>query len=135
MTGATSERRVIQPAGWPRPSGYSNGFVAEGRIVFVGGQIGWDATTRQLADGMAAQVEQTLRNIVTVLAEANATPNDIVRMTWYVTDMPCYRREASAIGAGYCRVIGKHFPAMSVIGVSCLVEPAALVEIEATAVL
>lgn len=130
-----SAQRVVQPATWPRPSGYSNGIVAEGRTVFVAGQIGWDAPTGFVAEGMAAQVEQALHNIVTVLAEAGAEPASIVRLTWFVTDMAQYRQEAKAIGEGYRRVMGRHFPAMSVIGVSCLVERDALVEIEATAVL
>ncbi len=127
--------RVLQPAGWPRPSGYSNGIIANGPTVFLAGQIGWDAVTGRLAEGMAAQVEQTLRNIVSILAEAGAEPTAIVRLTWFVTDMRRYRDEVKAIGQGYRRVMGKHFPAMSVIGVHCLVEQDALVEIEATAVL
>lgn len=127
--------RMLQPAAWPRPSGYSNGIVATGPTIFVAGQIGWDATTGRIADGMAAQVELALRNIVTVLAEAGAAPTDIVRMTWFVTDMEQYRANGKAIGQGYRNVIGKHFPTMSVIGVACLVERDALVEIEATAVI
>lgn len=127
--------RVLQPAAWPRPLGYSNGIVAEGSIILLAGQIGWDATTGRLAEGMAAQVEQALRNIVILLTEAGAEPTDVMRLTWFVTDLPQYRQEAKLIGQGYRRVMGKHFPAMSVIGVSCLVERAALVEIEATAVL
>jgi enamine deaminase RidA (YjgF/YER057c/UK114 family) len=126
--------RVLQPAAWPRPSGYSNGILAEGPTIFLAGQIGWDATTGRVAEGMAAQVEQALHNIVTLLAEAGAQPSDIVRLTWFVTDMEQYRQEAKAIGQGYRRAMGKHFPTMSVIGVSCLVERDALVEIEATAV-
>ena len=127
--------RVLQPAGWPRPSGYSNDMVANGPTVFLTGQIGWDAVTGRLAEGMAAQVEQTLRNIVSILAEAGAEPTAIVRLTWFVTDMKRYRDEVKAIGQGYRRVMGKLFPAMSVIGVHCLVEEDALIEIEATAVL
>lgn len=127
--------RILQPAPWPRPSGYSNGIIAEGTVVVLAGQIGWDAVTGQLADGMAAQVERALRNIVTLLAEAHAGPENIVRLTWFVTDMEQYRRDVKAIGQGYRRVMGKHFPVMSVIGVSSLVERDALVEIEATAVM
>lgn len=127
--------RVLQPAGWPRPSGYSNGIIANGPTVLLAGQIGRDAVTGRFAEGMAAQVEQTLRNIVSILAEAGAEPTAIVRLTWFVTDMKRYRDEVRAIGQGYRRVMGKHFPAMSVIGVHCLVEQDALVEIEATAVL
>ncbi len=125
--------RVLQPSGWPRPPGYSNGIVTERPTIVLAGQIGWDAVTGHLAEGMAAQVEQALRNIVTVLAEAGAEPSDIVRLTWFVTDMEAYRRDTKVIGEAYRRVIGKHFPAMSVIGVNALVERNAMVEIEATA--
>lgn len=128
-------RRVLQPASWPRPLGYSNGIVATGPTIFIAGQIGWDATTGRLADGMVAQVELALCNVVTVLSEAGAAPTDIVRLTWFVTDMEQYRANGKAIGQGYRNIIGKHFPTMSVIGVSCLVERDALVEIEATAVI
>jgi enamine deaminase RidA (YjgF/YER057c/UK114 family) len=107
--------------------------MAEGATIFLGGQIGWDAEGR-FADGIAAQAEQALRNIVAVLAEAGGEPADVVRLTWYVTDMDAYRKNREPIGAAYRRVMGRHFPAMSVVGVSCLVERAALVEIEATAV-
>jgi len=127
--------RLLQPAAWPRPSGYSNGMIALGPTIVLAGQIGWDAVTRRLADGIAAQVELALQNIVTVLNEANAGPGNIVRLTWFVTDMAQYRRDSRAIGEAYRRVMGKHFPAMSVIGAASLVEPDALVEIEATAVL
>jgi enamine deaminase RidA (YjgF/YER057c/UK114 family) len=127
--------RILQPPAWPRPSGYSNGIMAAGPTIFLAGQIGWDATTRRIADGMAAQVEQALRNIVSLLAEAGAEPTDVVRLTWFVTDMERYRREAKTIGQGYRRVMGKYFPTMSVVGVGSLVEPEALVEIEATATL
>jgi enamine deaminase RidA (YjgF/YER057c/UK114 family) len=131
----SATRRSLQPDAWPRPSGYSNGIVAAGPVVYLAGQIGWDAPTGRVASGMVVQVEQALRNIILLLAEANGEPTDIVRMTWFVTDMELYRREARAIGQSYRRVMGKHFPAMSVIGVHCLVEREALVEIEATAVL
>lgn len=127
--------KILQPANWPRPSGYSNGVVSEGQTIFLAGQIGWEATTGRVIEGMAAQVEQALRNIVMILHDAGAAPSDIVRLTWFVTDMPLYRSETKAIGQGYRRVMGRHFPTMSVIGVSCLVEPDALVEIEATATL
>ena len=130
MTG----RRILQPAGWPRPSGYSNGIVADGPTIVLAGQIGWDPISGRLAEGLAAQVEQALRNIVALLAEAGAGATDIVRLTWFVTDMEQYRQNAKVIGEGYRRVMGRHFPTMSVIGVSCLVEREALVEIEATAV-
>ncbi len=128
-------RRILEPAEWPRPSGYSNGIVATGQTIFIAGQIGWNAATSRLADGMAAQVELALRNIITIIAEAGAQPTDIVRMTWFVTDMEQYRRDTKAIGHAYRSVMGKHFPTMSVIGVASLVERDALVEIEATAVI
>jgi enamine deaminase RidA (YjgF/YER057c/UK114 family) len=130
MTG----RRVLRPAGWPRPSGYSNGIVADGPTIILAGQIGWDPISGCLAEGLAAQVEQALRNIVALLAEAGARSKDIVRLTWFVTDMEQYRQNAKSIGDCYRRVMGRHFPTMSVIGISCLVEREALVEIEATAV-
>lgn len=126
--------KVLQPTEWPRPPGYSNGIAAQGQTIFVAGQIGWDASGR-IANGLTAQVEQALSNILTVLAQAGAGPQHVTRLTWFVTDIDQYREQAKAIGPGYRRVMGKHFPTMSVIGVSSLVEPDALVEIEATAVL
>jgi enamine deaminase RidA (YjgF/YER057c/UK114 family) len=126
---------ILQPAGWPRPLGYNNGVIANGKTIFLAGQVGWDVVTGRLATGMAAQVEQALQNVVILLAEAGATANDIVRLTWFVTDMEAYRQDAKAIGQGYRRVMGRHFPTMSVIGVQSLVEREAIVEIEATAVL
>jgi enamine deaminase RidA (YjgF/YER057c/UK114 family) len=126
--------KVLHPPEWPRPPGYSNGIAAEGQTIFVAGQIGWDASGR-LANGLTAQVEQALSNILTVLAQAGAGPQHVTRLTWFVTDIAQYREQAKAIGPGYRRIMGKHFPTMSVIGVSSLVEPDALVEIEATAVL
>lgn len=126
--------RVLQPAGWPRPPGYANGIVAEGTVIVLAGQIGWDASGR-MADGLSAQIGQALANIAVLLAEAGAEPRHLVRLTWYVTDMRAWREQQPAIGAAYRAAIGKHFPTMSVIGVSQLVEPEALVEIEATAVL
>jgi enamine deaminase RidA (YjgF/YER057c/UK114 family) len=127
-------QRVLQPASWARPRGYANGIVAAGEIIALAGQIGWDAGGK-FAEGLAAQVGQALTNIVTLLSEAGARPQHLVRLTWYVTDLRAYRENQVSIGEAYRRVIGRHFPAMSVIGVSQLVEQAALVEIEATAVL
>jgi enamine deaminase RidA (YjgF/YER057c/UK114 family) len=126
--------RQLQPPGWPKPSGYANGIAARGETIFVGGQIGWDAEGN-FAEGIAAQVGQTLSNIAAVLAEAGAKPSDIVRLTWFVVDVEDYVAARPAIGRAYVAVMGKHFPVMSVIGVSRLVEKQALVEIEATAVL
>src|SRR4051794_15631758 len=126
--------RRLQPPGWPEPRGYANGIEAEGRLVFVGGQIGWDETGAFEAADLAGQVERALRNIVTVLAEADAGPEHIARLTWYVTDRAEYLAQQRAIGAAYRAVMGRHFPAMAVVEVSALVEAQAKVEIEATAV-
>lgn len=127
-------QRVLQPAAWPRPRGYAHGVIAAGRTIFLAGQIGWDAEGR-FAEGLAGQVAQALGNIVALLAEAGAEPRHIVRLTWFVTDLRVYRESQLAIGTAYRRVIGKHFPTMSVIGITQLVEPEAMVEIEATAVI
>ncbi len=134
MSDTDTGQRLLQPASWPRPRGYANGIVAAGETVFLAGQVGWDAQGR-FAEGLADQVGQALSNIVALLADAGAKPEHLVRLTWFITDLRAYRENQGTIGAAYRRVIGKHFPAMSVIGVSHLVEPEALVEIEATAVL
>ncbi len=126
--------QVLQPAGWPRPKGYANGIVAEGRQVFVAGQVGWDEQQR-FAEGMAGQVRQTLKNIVAVLKEAGAGPEHIVRLTWYVTSRDEYYAELAQIGAAYREVLGRNFPAMAVVQVVALMEAQAKVEIEATAVI
>ena len=125
--------RFLQPEGWPRPKGYANGVAAEGRMVFVAGQIGWDASGR-FADGLAAQLRQTLENTVAVLAEGGAEPTDIVRMTWYITDRDAYDADLAGIGAAYRDVIGRHYPAMAVVQVVGLMEREAMIEIETTAV-
>lgn len=125
--------RFLQPEGWPRPKGYANGIAAEGRMVFVAGQIGWDAGGR-FADGLAAQLRQTLENTVAVLAEGGAEPTDIVRMTWYITDRDAYDADLAGIGAAYRDVIGRHYPAMAVVQVVGLMEREAMIEIETTAV-
>jgi enamine deaminase RidA (YjgF/YER057c/UK114 family) len=128
-------REILQPPGWARPSGYANGIAATGRQVFVAGQIGWDAEQRIVSDDFAAQVRQALANIVSVLACAGAAPEHIVRLTWYVTSRDEYNASLAAIGASYRELIGRNFPAMSVVVVTGLVEPRAKVEIEATAVI
>lgn len=125
--------RVLQPPGWPRPKGYANGIVAEGRQVFVAGQVGWDEQ-QQFPNTLAEQVRQTLKNIVTVLREADARPEHVVRLTWYVTSRDEYYAELSQIGAAYREVMGQHFPTMAVVQVVALMEAKAKVEIEATAV-
>ena len=125
--------QVLQPEGWSRPKGYAYGMVAEGRQVFVAGQVGWDQQQR-FADGLGAQVGQTLKNIVAVLKEAGAGPEHIVRLTWYVTDRDEYHAELPQIGQAYREVMGRNFPVMAVVQVVGLMEAQAKVEIEATAV-
>jgi enamine deaminase RidA (YjgF/YER057c/UK114 family) len=125
---------ILQPAGWPRPRGYSNGIVAQGRQVFIAGQIGWDAEGRFASGGLAGQVKQALLNIVAILEEAGGKPEHIVRLTWFVTSREEYLAGLQEIGAAYRAVMGKHFPSMSVVQVVALMEVAAKVEIEATAV-
>ncbi len=126
-------RRALQPQGWPRPKGYANGIAAIGESIWVGGQIGWDETGT-FATGLVAQIEQALKNIVAVLQEASAGPEHLTRLTWYLVDIEDYAAHLPEIGAAYRNVLGKHFPAMSVVQVVRLVEAQALVEIEATAV-
>jgi len=125
---------VLQPPGWPRPKGYANGMAGTGRFVVIAGQIGWDAEGR-FADGLPAQVGQALRNILAVLAEAGGGPEHIARLAWYVTDIAAYRASTASLGPIWREVMGRNFPAMAVVGVAALVEPDALVEIEATAIL
>lgn len=127
--------QVLQPPGWPRPKGYSNGIAAEGRLVFVAGMVGWNEAERFETDALAGQARQALKNIVAVLAEAGGKPAHICRMTWYVTDKQEYLAHLRELGAAYREVIGNHFPAMTLVEVSALVEDGAKVEIEATAVL
>jgi enamine deaminase RidA (YjgF/YER057c/UK114 family) len=127
-------REVLQPPGWARPRGYANGIAAEGRQVYVSGQIGWDAEQRFVSDDFAAQVRQALANVVAVLACAGARPEHLVRMTWYVTSRDEYNAALAEIGAAYRELIGRNYPAMSVVVVAGLLEPRAKVEIEATAV-
>lgn len=126
--------QVLQPSGWPMPKGYANGMAAEGRIVVTGGVIGWNAEER-LADGFVAQVAQTLSNIAAILAEAGAGPEHLVRLTWYVVDVDEYLTNLKELGRIYRAVFGAHYPAMALVQVVRLVEKAARVEIEATAVI
>ena len=127
-------REILQPAGWTRPRGYTNGIAAGGRQVFVSGQIGWDGEQRFASEDFAAQTRQALANVVAVLACAGARPEHLVRMTWYVTSRDEYNASLVEIGAAYRELIGRNFPAMSVVVVAGLLEPRAKVEIEATAV-
>jgi enamine deaminase RidA (YjgF/YER057c/UK114 family) len=125
--------QVLQPSGWPAPKGYANGMAADGRLVVTGGVIGWD-TDEQLPDGFVAQVRQALSNIAAILTEAGAKPEHLVRLTWYVVDMEEYLANLRALGQVYRDVFGAHYPAMALVQVVRLVEKAARVEIEATAV-
>jgi enamine deaminase RidA (YjgF/YER057c/UK114 family) len=125
---------ILQPEGWPRPKGYSNGIAAVGRQVFIAGQVGWDSDGRFTSAKLAGQVKQALENIIAVLAAAQGKPGHIVRLTWYVTSRDEYHAELPEIGAAYRAVMGKHFPVMSVVQVVALMEKEAKVEIEATAV-
>ncbi|MSP26250.1 MAG: RidA family protein [Myxococcales bacterium] len=126
---------TVLPEGWTRPSGYSNGVVASGRLLFVAGQIGWNERAEFGSDELVPQTRQALANVLAVVQAAGGCATDIVRLTIYVTDLDAYRRELRAFGATYRQLMGKHFPAMALVGVAGLVEPRALVEIEATAVL
>lgn len=126
--------RTLQPAGWPRPKGYSNAIEAKGRLVFTAGLVGWNAEEKFEAKDLPGQFEVILTNLVALLAEAGAGPEHIVRMTWYVTDKQAYLGETARIGEIYRRILGKIFPTMAVVQVVALVEDEALIEIEATAV-
>lgn len=123
----------LLPPGWPRPKGYANGMMAEGRLVVTGGVVGWDESGVFPAT-FVAQVRQALANIVAILAEGGAGPDKLMRLTWYVVDMEEYTSNLKAIGEAYRDVVGAHYPAMALVQVVRLVEPAARVEIEATAV-
>jgi enamine deaminase RidA (YjgF/YER057c/UK114 family) len=129
----TETAQVLQPSGWPAPKGYANGMAAEGRIVVTGGVIGWDHQER-LANGFVAQVKQTLTNIAAILAEGNARPEHLVRLTWYVVDIEEYLSNLKELGKVYREIFGAHYPAMALVQVVRLVEKDARVEIEATAV-
>jgi enamine deaminase RidA (YjgF/YER057c/UK114 family) len=130
---ATSAPRVLQPSGWPMPKGYANGMTADGRIVVTGGVIGWDAEEKLKPD-FISQVRQVLQNIADILAEGGARPEHLVRLTWYVVDMNEYLGNLKALGQAYREIFGAHYPAMALVQVVRLVELAARVEIEATAV-
>jgi enamine deaminase RidA (YjgF/YER057c/UK114 family) len=125
--------QVLQPSGWPAPKGYANGMAADGRIVVTGGVIGWDVQGH-LAKGFVAQARQTLENIAAILAEGEARPEHLVRLTWYVVDMDEYLSNLKELGKIYREIFGSHYPAMALVQVVRLVEKAARVEIEATAV-
>ena len=126
--------RILQPPDWPRPRGYSNGVSARGRQVHVAGQIGWNERGAMAGADFVTQARQALLNIVAVLAEDGARPEHLVRLTWFVTNRQAYLDAAKPLGEAYREVIGTHFPAMSAFEVSALMEPGAVVEIEATAI-
>jgi enamine deaminase RidA (YjgF/YER057c/UK114 family) len=126
--------RTLQPEGWAKPVGYANGVAARGRMVFVGGQIGWNDQSRFESDDIVARVRQTLQNVVAVLAEGGARPEHVTTMTWYFVDKQEYLSNLKAIGAAYREVMGRSFPAMAVVEVSALIEDRARVEIQAIAV-
>jgi enamine deaminase RidA (YjgF/YER057c/UK114 family) len=131
---ASRRARAVLPEGWPQPRGYANGMVAEGKVLMTGGLVGWD-TDGVFAKGFVAQVGQTLANIKAVVESGGGKVEDIVRLTWYVTDIEAYRNSLAELGPTYRANLGRHFPAMAVVAVAALVEPEAMVEIEATAVL
>ena len=127
--------KTLLPPGWPRPKGYANGILAEGRTVWTGGIVGWDENERFPDADMAGQFRRILASTVAILAEAGAGPEHIVRMTWYVTDRQEYLDSLPEIGAAYREIIGKTFPAMAVVQVVALMEAQARIEIETTAVI
>jgi enamine deaminase RidA (YjgF/YER057c/UK114 family) len=126
--------RILQPDGWSRPRGYANGVSARGRQIFVAGQIGWNERGELAGSDLTTQARQALRNIVAILATDGAEPGHLVRLTWYVTNRQAYLDAAKPLGEAYREVIGAYFPAMTAVEVSALMEPGAVVEIEATAV-
>ena len=127
--------KLLQPPGWAPAKGYANGIAARGTLVFVGGQIGWNAQQQFETDDFIEQTRQTLQNVVAVLREAGAGPEHMVRMTWYVIDRVEYNARLKELGGVYREVIGRNFPAMTCVEVSALMEARAKIEIEVTAVL
>jgi enamine deaminase RidA (YjgF/YER057c/UK114 family) len=126
---------ILQPEGWAKPVGYANGIAARGKLVFVGGQIGWNGQCQFETDDLVGQVRQTLQNVVDVLAEAGAGPQHLTSMTWYFTDKAEYLANLKPIGDVYREVLGRHYPAMAAVEVTALIEDRAKVEIQATAVI
>ena len=127
--------QILQPPGWAKPRGFSNGIACSGKLVFIAGQVGWTGEGKWEARDFAGQFRQTLANIIEMLAQAGGKPQHIVRLTWYVRSMDEYLAALPELGAAYREVMGRHFPAMAVVEVTRLVEPLARLEIEATAVL
>jgi enamine deaminase RidA (YjgF/YER057c/UK114 family) len=129
-----TQHHVLHPKNWKAPKGFANGIAAEGRLVFLAGQVGWNAEQIFESEDFVAQARQALANIVALVAEAGGRPEHVVRLTWFVRDKRDYLSRLRELGAAYRAVMGKHFPAMSLIQVGALVEDKARVEIEATAV-
>ena len=127
--------KFLQPESWVQPKGYANGIVAEGKLIILGGQIGWNAKQKFESDEFVPQFRQTLENIITLLSEVGAGPEHIVRLTWFITDRDAYLDSQKEMGQAYRNIMGRNFPAMSVVQVVKLIEDRALIEIEATAVL
>jgi len=132
---ALTPHSFLQPDGWIPAKGYANGVLAEGKMIFTGGLVGWNAQQEWQHHDMVGQFRQTLENIVAVLETAGAAPQHLVRLTWYITDKKEYNDNLRAFGAAYRDIIGKHFPAMAVVQVVALMEDEAKIEIEATAVI
>ena len=126
--------KILQPPSWARPRGFSNGVAAKGQMIFVSGTVGWDAEGKFVSNEFVGQARQALKNIVEILAEAKAKPEHITRMTWYVVDKREYLAAAKELGAAYREIIGAHYPAMTAVEVTALIEDQAKVEIEVTAV-
>ena len=127
--------QILQPPGWARPKGFSNGISCKGRLVFIGGQIGWSGQGEWIDRSFAGQFRQALKNILEILAQAGGKPEHLVRLTWYVLDRKEYLASLQELGAAYRELMGRHYPTMAVVQVSGLVEDAARLEIEATAVI
>jgi enamine deaminase RidA (YjgF/YER057c/UK114 family) len=132
---ASATHQLLHPNNWKRAAGYANGMLTEGKTVFVGGQIGWNAQQVFETDDFVGQIEQALRNIVAILHEADARPEHLSRLTWYITDKAEYLTRLAEVGEAYRAVLGKHFPVMTMVQVADLIEDEAKVEIEATAVI
>jgi enamine deaminase RidA (YjgF/YER057c/UK114 family) len=130
-----SMMQILQPPGWARAKGFSNGIAANGKLVFIAGQVGWTGEGKWEAHDFAGQFKQALQNVITVLKEAKGEPQHIVRLTWYVLDKKEYLGALREVGLAYRRLMGRHYPAMAVVQVAGLVEDEARLEIEATAVI
>src|SRR5262245_29162355 len=126
---------TVNPPDWPRPSGYANGVVAQGRFLAISGQIGWNERNELVAHDFLGQARQALTNVMAVLRAAGGEPQHLVRLTWYITDKQAYRATLRELGRAYKEIVGEHYPAMALVQVADLLEEGACVEIEATAIL